>query len=55
MSKKLTDMVCCVSDENNECKNQIKKWREKVICSPACHSTGSFMDMLGLVEALQDN
>jgi len=57
MSKKLTDMVCCVSgeDENNECLDQIKKWRQKIICSPACHSTGSFMDILGLVDALQDN
>jgi hypothetical protein len=57
MSKKLTDMVCCVSgeDENDECKDQIKKWREKIICSPTCHTTGSFMDMLDLVEALQDN
>ena len=57
MSKKLTDMVCCVSgeDENEECKDQMKKWREKIICSPACHSAGSFMDILGLVDALQDN
>lgn len=57
MSKKLTDMVCCVSgeDENDECKDQMKKWREKIICSPTCHSTGSFMDMLDLVQALQDN
>jgi hypothetical protein len=57
MSKKLTDMVCCVSgeDENEDCKDQMKKWREKIICSPTCHSTGSFMDMLDLVEALQDN
>ncbi|HMK25676.1 MAG TPA: hypothetical protein VK483_06570 [Chitinophagaceae bacterium] len=57
MSKKLTDMVCCVSgeDENDECKDQMKKWREKIICSPTCHSTGSFMDMLDLVHALQDN
>ena len=57
MSKKLTDMVCCVSgeDENDACKDQIKKWREMIICSPACHSTGSFMDMLDMVEALQDN
>jgi hypothetical protein len=57
MSKKLTDMVCCVSgeDENDECMDQMKKWREKIICSPTCHSTGSFMDMLDLVEALQDN
>ncbi len=57
MSKKLTDLVCCVSgeDENDECKDQIKKWREKIICSPTCHSAGSFMDIIGLVNALQDN
>jgi hypothetical protein len=57
MSKKLTDMACCVSgeDENKDCKDQMKKWREKIICSPTCHSAGSFMDILGLVEALQDN
>lgn len=57
MSKKLTDMVCCVSgeDENDECKDQMKKWREKIICSPTCHSTGSFMDIIGLVNALQEN
>ncbi len=57
MSKKLTDMICCVSgeDENDECKDQIKKWREKIICSPACHSSGSFLDILDLVDALQDN
>jgi hypothetical protein len=57
ISKKLTDMACCVSgeDENNECKDQMKKWREKIICSPTCHSSGSFMDILGLVDALQDN
>ena len=57
MSKKLTDLVCCVSgeDENDDCKDQIKKWREKIVCSPTCHSTGSFMDILGLVDALQDN
>ena len=57
ISKKLTDLACCVSgeEENNECKDQMKKWREKIICSPTCHSTGSFMDILGLVDALQEN
>ncbi len=57
MSKKLTDMVCCVSgeDENKECKDLIKKWQEKITCSPACHSAGSFVDILGLVNALQEN
>jgi hypothetical protein len=57
MSKKLTDMACCVSgeDENKDCKDQMKKWREKIVCSPTCHSAGSFMDILGIVDALQDN
>ena len=57
MSKKLTDMVCCVSgeDEDKDCIDQIKKWREKIVCSPSCHSTGSFMDILRLVDALQEN
>jgi flagellar biosynthesis/type III secretory pathway M-ring protein FliF/YscJ len=57
MSKKLNDMACCVSGEeiNNECKDQMKKWREKIACSPTCHSSGSFIDILGLVDALQDN
>ena len=57
MSKKFTDMVCCVSgeDEDAACRDQIKKWREKIICSPACHTAGSFMNMLDLVEALEDN
>jgi hypothetical protein len=57
ISKKLTDLACCVSgeEENNECKDQMKKWREKIVCSPTCHSAGSFMDILGLVDALQDN
>jgi hypothetical protein len=56
ISKKLTDLACCVSgeEENNECRDQMKKWREKIICSPTCHSTGSFMDILGLVDALQE-
>jgi hypothetical protein len=57
ISKKLTDMACCVSGEevNNECKDQMKRLQEKIACSPACHSTGSFMDVLDLVKSLQDN
>ena len=57
MSKKLSGLVCCVAgeDEDKACKDQIKKWREIISCSPACHSAGSFMNMLDLVDALQDN
>lgn len=54
VSKKLSDMVCCVSGEemDEDCKDQIRKWREKIMCSPNCHTTGSFMDMLHLMDKL---
>ena len=54
VSKKLSDMVCCVSGEevDEACSDQIKKWREKIMCSPNCHTTGSFMDMLLLLDKL---
>jgi hypothetical protein len=57
ISNKLSDLACCVSgeEEDEECKYQMKKWREKILSSPASHSTGGFMDILGLVKALQEN
>ncbi|MCX6316729.1 MAG: hypothetical protein NTW29_05535 [Bacteroidetes bacterium] len=55
MSKKLSNMVCCVSGEeqDKDCKDQMQKWREKLACSPATHSTGNFMDILTMAHALQ--
>ncbi len=57
MSKKLSDLACCVSgeEEDSACKDQMKKWREKVASSPSSHSSGGFMDILSLVKALQEN
>lgn len=57
MSKKFPGLVNCVygEDEDKVCVDQLKKWREEIICLPSCHSTGGFMDMLTLVDALQDN
>lgn len=54
VSKKLSDMVCCVSGEEVDeiCKEQIKKWQEKIMCTPNCHTTGSFMDILHLMDKL---
>jgi hypothetical protein len=56
MSKKLGDMICCVSGEeqDNECSDQIKKWQEKLASSPST-STGGFMDILSLVSALDND
>lgn len=57
MSKKLSNMVCCVSGEeqDKDCKDQMQKWREKLACSPATHSPGNFMDILSLAHALQQD
>jgi hypothetical protein len=56
MSKKLGDLVCCVSGEeqDDECKSQLDKWRSKIL-SAQIHSSGNFMDILNLVNSLQSN
>ncbi len=56
MSKKLDNMVCCVSGEeqDKDCKDQMTRWREKMACSPTGHSTGSFLDILSLIKSLED-
>lgn len=57
MSKKLSSMICCVSGEeqDEDCKDQMKKWREKMANSAAGHSPGNLMDILGLLNSLQDD
>lgn len=55
MSKKLGNLVCCVSGEEQDadCKSQIKKWQEKLAASPA--GPGNFLDIVNLVNSLDDN
>ena len=57
MSKKWSHLLCCVSGEEQDadCKNQLKKWREKVAGSSIAPSPGNFMDILSLVNSLQEN
>jgi hypothetical protein len=57
MSKKLGDLVCCVSGEVEEkdCVDQMNKWREKIAYTPAGHSPGNFMEVLNLVNSLQED
>jgi len=52
MSKKWGDLVCCVSgqDQDENCKDQIKKWQEKLACAPVAN--GNFMDIFSLVNTL---
>jgi hypothetical protein len=53
VSKKWSDLVCCVSgaEQDSDCKDQLKKWREKVATS----APANVLDILSLVNSLQDN
>ncbi|MGK2863456.1 MAG: hypothetical protein ACSLE0_16105 [Chitinophagaceae bacterium] len=57
MSKKWSDLLCCVSgvEQDADCKNQLKKWQEKIATSSLAPSPGNFMDILGLVNSLNEN
>lgn len=57
MSKKLGNMVCCVSGEeqDKDCIDQMQKWREKIANPSRTHSPGNFMDILSLLNSLQEN
>jgi len=54
VSKKLGNMVCCVSGEeqDKECKDQVDKWRKQIACASANHP-GNFGDILSLISSLQ--
>jgi hypothetical protein len=55
MSKKLSNMVCCVSGEEQDadCRDQVERWRKQLACSSASHP-GNFLDILDLVSSLRD-
>jgi hypothetical protein len=57
MSKKWSELLCCVSGEDQDagCKDQLKKWQEKMAASSLAPSPGNFMDILGLVNSLDEN
>ena len=57
MSKKLKELVCCVSGElqDKDCVDQMKKWRN-ILGNPSInHSSSSFIDILSLMDCMQDN
>jgi hypothetical protein len=57
ISKKLSDLFCCVSGEvqDEKCNTQLKQWREKIASSPFNPSPDNFMDILDLINSIQDN
>jgi hypothetical protein len=56
ISKKLGDLVCCVSgeDQDQECQDQLKKWRRKIADAPVAPSPGNFMDILSLLQSIKE-
>ncbi|MEN9549268.1 MAG: hypothetical protein RIR12_1859 [Bacteroidota bacterium] len=57
MSKKLGNMVCCVSGEeqDEDCVDQMSKWRKQIAEHPKALSPGNFLDIVSLVNALQED
>ena len=57
MSKKWSDLVCCVAGEEQDadCKSQLRKWQEKIAASSLAPAPGNFMDILGLVNSLDES
>ena len=57
MSKKWSNLLCCVSGEEQDanCKNQIKKWQEKIATSSLAPAPGNFMDILGLINSIDES
>jgi hypothetical protein len=57
MSKKLSELVCCVSGEEQgkDCVDQLKIWREKIASPSTSHSSGNFMNILNMVNSIQEN
>ena len=57
MAKKWSELLCCVSGEEQDpdCKDQLKKWQQKIATSTLASSSSNFMDILGLVNSLQEN
>ncbi len=57
MAKKWSELLCCVSGEEQDadCKDQLKKWQQKIATSTLAPSPANFLDILGLVNSLQEN
>lgn len=56
ISKKLSDIVGCVAgaEQDQECLDQLKIWRQKMANPKSAHSSANFMEILNLANSLQD-
>ncbi len=55
MAKKWNNLLCCVAGEEQdaECTDQLKKWKDKMAQSSQTASPGNFGDILDLLKNLQ--
>lgn len=53
VSKKLGELACCVSgaEQDEQCKDQLKRWRQKIADSPAANSP---IEILALLQTLDN-
>jgi hypothetical protein len=58
ISKKLAYALKCYfptrNSDDNQCDEQIKKWRDKIAQSPGTSSPDNFMDVLNIIKTVQD-
>ncbi|MCR6721469.1 MAG: hypothetical protein NVV59_14560 [Chitinophagaceae bacterium] len=56
MSKKWSDLLCCIAgeDPNAACNIQLKAWQDQLAESPVTPAPGSFMDILDLVNSVSE-
>ena len=56
ISKKLGPLVCCVSgeEEDEDCNNQLKKWREKIANPSVSATSGNFLELLNLIHTFKE-
>lgn len=58
ISKRLAGMVGCLYDEGNgdeQCRDKVKEWREKMARSSISPAPGNFMDILDMLKTLEEN
>lgn len=55
MSKKMEDMICCVTgaEVTGDCKTQLQRWQEKIADAPIV-APGNLMDIFSLVNTLNE-
>jgi hypothetical protein len=57
LTKRWGSLLLCVAgeDQDEECIEQLKKWRERIAAAPVTPSSDGFLELLNLVSSLKEN